>query len=64
MSKYLLTLIQGVQVNIKRIYFRLEDPDYPYAFGVLLPSIQVTTTDKDWQTVDKVTDPEIMFKSI
>lgn len=64
MSKYLLTLIQGVKINVSRIYLRMEDPIYPYALGVLLPSIEITTTDKDWQQVEKVMNPEIMFKNI
>ena len=43
----------------------MEDPDYPYAMGVLLPSIDVNTTDKNWKEIDKIKcDPEIMFKNI
>ncbi len=42
----------------------MEDPLYPYALGVLLPSIEVTTTNKEWEPVEKVLNPEIMFKTI
>lgn len=64
MNKYLLTLIQGIHVSVKRIYFRMEDPGYPYAFGVLLPAITIITTDKDWNKVSDVEDPEIMYKTV
>ncbi|CDW72111.1 UNKNOWN [Stylonychia lemnae] len=64
MNKYVLEVIQNVQISIKRIYLRMEDPEYPYALGVLLPSIQVDTTDRFWNKIDLVKDPEIMFKNI
>ena len=51
-------------MSVKRVYFRIEDPLYPLAIGMLLPSLEVQTCDKSWSVVEKSADPSIMFKSI
>ena len=39
MNNYLLKLIQNVQVDISKVYIRLEDPISMFAIGLILPSI-------------------------
>lgn len=64
MNKFVLNIIQNLKISVERIYIRIEMPEYEFSLGVLLPSIQVSTTDKDWNVVEKVENPEILHKSI
>lgn len=51
-------------MSVKRVYFRIEDPTYPLSIGLLLPSLEVKTCDKDWTAVEKSPVPCVMFKQI
>ena len=64
MNKFVLNIIQNLKISVERIYVRIEMPEYEFSLGVLLPSIHVSTTDKEWNIVDKVSNPEILHKSI
>ena len=47
------------------MYFRLEDPDLPFAMGVLVPTIAVESADKIWNIITHVLEnPSIMYKRI
>ena len=64
MNRFVLAIISNLSINIQNIYLRIEDPDYPFAMGVVLPNIKVETADKNWNRVSKALDPQIIFKTI
>ena len=45
------------------MYLRIEDP-YPFALGLIIPSITVRTADRDWKVVPSKEKPEIAFKIV
>lgn len=50
---------------MERIYIRLEDPSFPFAMGILIPSIAVESADKVWNIITHVLEnPSIMYKRI
>ncbi len=63
MSHIVLNIIQNIHINIERVYVRIEDP-YPFALGILIPSITVSTTDSHYKTDGNLKNdrPEIAFK--
>jgi Vacuolar sorting-associated protein 13, N-terminal len=63
MSHIVLNIIQNIHINIERVYVRIEDP-YPFALGILIPSITVSTSDSHYKTegILKNDRPEIAFK--
>lgn len=63
MNKFVLQIIQNLQISIDRVYLRIEDP-YPFALGVLIPSISVKTADRAFNVVSHVERPEIAFKIV
>ena len=63
MNKFVLQIIQNLQISIDRVYLRIEDP-YPFALGVLIPSISVKTADRGFNVVSHVERPEIAFKIV
>ena len=49
---WIISLVGGLKVDIKRIHFRYED-DYfqhhkPFSFGLMVESIQIDNSDSDW----------------
>ena len=50
MNKFVLQIIQNLHITVERVYIRIEDP-YPFALGILSPSITVRTADNAWQVV-------------
>lgn len=46
------------------MYLRIEDSDYPFALGLLIPSLTINSSDKNWKLADVVSNPEIMYKQI
>jgi hypothetical protein len=63
MNKFVLQIIQNLHITIERVYLRIEDP-YPFALGILIPSVTVRTADSSWQVVQNVKKPEIAYKII
>ena len=50
--KIIINLLGGLKLEIKRVHFRYED-DYfqhhaPFAFGVMIETIQMDNSDTDW----------------
>lgn len=63
--KTILQIATNVQVKVERVYIRMEDPDMPYALGVLVPSIAVESADKIWNVITHVLEnPSVMFKRV
>lgn len=63
MSNIILNIIQNIHITVERVYVRIEDP-YPFALGILIPSITVRTADSTYNTDAKASKdrPEIAFK--
>ena len=63
MSTVVLNIIQNIQITVERVYLRIEDP-YPFALGILIPSITVRTADPNYNIEGKLDSnrPEIAFK--
>jgi Vacuolar sorting-associated protein 13, N-terminal len=64
MSHIVLNIIQNIHITVERVYVRIEDP-YPFALGILIPSITVSTSDSNYRTDSndlKNDRPEIAFK--
>lgn len=49
---------------IERVYIRIEDPDYPFALGVLIPSIILNNVNKKWEKVETVSNNDVLNKQI
>jgi len=47
MNKFVLQIIQNLHITVQRVYLRIEDP-YPFALGILIPSVTVRTADSAW----------------
>lgn len=66
-SKLVNKIIDNIQIDIKNVYVRLEDgisnPEMPWCFGATLGSIQIYTTNDDWDR-DFVTDEVVTKKAI
>jgi|LauGreDrversion4_2_1035121.scaffolds.fasta_scaffold38019_1 hypothetical protein len=63
MSSTVLSIIQNIEVTIERVYLRIED-SYPFALGILIPSITMKTADQDWKIGQKNPNTEIAFKVV
>lgn len=63
MSHIVLNIIQNIHITVERVYVRIEDP-YPFALGILIPSITVSTSDSRYNTQGNLKNdrPEIAFK--
>lgn len=63
--KLIMQVGANVQVKIERVYIRIEDPDFPFALGILIPSINVESADKLWNIITKACEnPSIFYKNI
>jgi hypothetical protein len=64
MNKFVLEILGNIKVKIERAYIRIEDPEFPYALGILFHDIGVKTCDENWNVVNFLRHPEYMWKSV
>jgi hypothetical protein len=46
------------------VYFRIEDPDYSFALGILIPELSLATCDQNWDNIKVVKDPNNIYKQV
>jgi vacuolar protein sorting-associated protein 13A/C len=67
-EKLITQIIKNVQIRIESIHIRYEDsvtkPKQAFAFGAILKSLHVQTTDKDWKLAIIAETVQTIYKVI
>jgi len=65
-EKLITQIIKNVQIRIESIHVRYEDsvtnPNSPFAFGAVLKSLHVQTTDKNWKLAIITETVNVIYK--
>lgn len=51
-------------MEIENTYIRFEDSNLKFDIGILIPRIEMQSTDKKWDFMEKVVDLAVLYKSI
>ena len=54
----------NTHVTVERTYVRIENIKMPIAVGVLMPYMNVSNADKNWNPIDASAKPLYMFKPV
>ena len=60
----LYKILANISVEIEKVYVRFEDEALEFSIGMLIPSISLKSTDKDFNPIQNIIDTAILFKRI